>query len=235
MYRKIGILGGMSPESTTTYYEHITRSYTARFGDFGYPEILIYSVRFQQFVEWQKQGRWTEAALAMADALERLRLAGADFGLIATNTMHIVFEEVQAATRMPLLSIMDATAQAIRAAGLQVVGMLGTVFTMREKFFREALLRHGIKMLAPSDEDQERIHSIIYDELCRAEIRPESRRECVGIIEKLRTAGAQGLVLGCTELPLLLSRHDSPLPLFDTTLLHAERALDYAIEPGSYC
>ncbi|MCC6858609.1 MAG: aspartate/glutamate racemase family protein [Bryobacterales bacterium] len=235
MYRKIGILGGMSPESTTTYYEHITRSYTARFGDFGYPEILIYSVRFQQFVQWQKQGRWTEAALAMADALERLRLAGADFGLIATNTMHIVFEEVQAATRMPLLSIMDATAQAIRAAGLQVVGMLGTVFTMREKFFREALERWGIEMLAPASDDQARVNSIIYQELCRAEIRPESRRECVGIIEKLRTAGAQGLVLGCTELPLLLSRHDSPLPLFDTTLLHAERALEYAIEPGSYC
>ena len=149
MHRTIGILGGMSPESTAVYYEHITREYTARFGDYGYPEILIYSVNFQRYVDWQRQGRWDEAAKAMAEALERLRLAGADFGIIATNTMHIVFDEVRAAVQMPLLSIVDATAQAIRDAGLRSVGLLGTVFTMRERFFRDGLSRHGLEVLVP--------------------------------------------------------------------------------------
>jgi aspartate racemase len=147
--------------------------------------------------------------------------------------MHIVFDEVQAATKMPLLSIMDATAQAIRSAGVDVVGLLGTVFTMREKFFREALQRCGIEVLTPGFEDQDRINAVIYQELCRAEIRPESRRACLEMVEKLRAGGAQGIVLGCTELPLLLSQQDCAIPLFNTTLLHAERALDYAIAPRS--
>ena len=141
--KKIGILGGMSPESTTLYYEHITRTYTARFGDYGYPEILIYSVNFQKFVDWQHNGQWNEAAREMAEALERLHVAGADVGLIATNTMHIVFEEVQRAVHMPLLSIVQATAEAILAAGLRSVGLLGTVFTMTERFFRDGLERCG--------------------------------------------------------------------------------------------
>ena len=142
--KKIGILGGMSPESTTLYYEHITRTYTARFGDYGYPEILIYSVNFQKFVDWQHKGQWDEAAREMAEALERLHVAGADFGLIATNTMHIVFEEVQRAVHMPLLSIIQATAEALLAAEIRSVGLLGTVFTMNERFFRDGLERSGI-------------------------------------------------------------------------------------------
>lgn len=137
-HRRIGILGGMSPESTAVYYEHITRIYTERFGDYGYPEILIYSVNFQKFVDWQREGRWRDAAEAMTDALERLRLAGADFGLIATNTMHLVFDEVQRAVGMPLLSIIDATAEGILGAGLRSVGLLGTVFTMRSASFAGA-------------------------------------------------------------------------------------------------
>ena len=139
--KKIGILGGMSPESTALYYEHITRTYTARFGNYGYPEILIYSVSFQKFVDWQHAGQWNDAAREMAAALERLRLAGADFGLIATNTMHIVFDKVQRAVGMPLLSIVDATAEAIVEAGLKSVGLLGTKFTMSERFFRQGLGR----------------------------------------------------------------------------------------------
>ena len=139
--KRIGILGGMSPESTTLYYEHITRTYTAQFGDYGYPEILIYSVNFQKIVDWQDSGHWDEAAQSMAEALERLHGAGADFGLIATNTMHIVFDEVQRAVHMPLLSIIQATADAIVAAGLRSVGLLGTKFTMSKPFFREGLPR----------------------------------------------------------------------------------------------
>lgn len=230
MHRKIGILGGMSPESTTAYYEHITRRYTACYGDYGYPEILIYSVNFQRYVEWQREGRWDEAAAAMAGALERLRQAGADFGLIATNTMHMVFDQVQAAVGMPLLSIVDAAAQGIREAGVRTVGLLGTVFTMRERFFRDGLNRHGIGVLVPpGQEDQERMNRIIFGELCRGEVRPESRAFFLEMIEALQRLGAQGIVLGCTEIPLLVREEDSELPLFNTTVLHAERALQEAV------
>jgi len=229
MHRTIGILGGMSPESTAMYYEYITRTYKQRFGDFGFPEILIYSVNFQKFADWQREGRWTEAAGEMAKALERLRDAGADFGIIATNTMHIVFEAVQKAVRMPLLSIVEATAEAIRTAGLNVVGLLGTVFTMRERFYRDGLARWGINVLVPGGGWQERINEVIYGELCRGEIRPESRQMFLGVIEELRKRGAQGIVLGCTEIPLLVRPQDCDLPLFNTTLLHAEKALNYAI------
>jgi aspartate racemase len=230
MRKTIGILGGMSPESTVTYYEHITRTYTARFGDYGYPDILIYSVNFQRFVDWQHEGRWPEAASEMAAALERLRLAGADFGLIATNTMHIVFDEVQRKVRMPLLSIVEATSEAIVAAGLGTVGLLGTVFTMREAFFREGLARVGITVLVPESPDQQSINEVIYQELCRGEIRAESRLLFLKIIERLRRSGAQGIVLGCTEIPLLVQPQHCEVPLFNTTLLHAEKALNYSLE-----
>jgi aspartate racemase len=229
MRRTIGILGGMSPESTVMYYEYITRTYEQRFGDFGFPEILIYSVNFQRFSDWQREGRWMEAADEMAQALERLRAAGADFGIIATNTMHMVFDEVQKAVRMPLLSVVEATAEAIRTAGLNPVGLLGTVFTMQERFYRDGLARFGIDVLVPDASWQERINEVIYGELCRGEIRPESRQMFLGVIEELRKRGAQGIVLGCTEIPLLVRPQDCDLPLFNTTLLHAEKALNYAI------
>jgi aspartate racemase len=227
--KKIGILGGMSPESTTLYYEHITRTYTSRFGDYGYPEILIYSVNFQKFVDWQHHGQWAEAAREMAEALERLHGAGADFGLIATNTMHIVFDEVQRAVHMPLLSIIQATAEAILASGLQSVGLLGTVFTMSEPFFRQGLERAEIKVLVPESGDQQKINDVIYQELCRGEIRPASRQVFLDIIAGLRARGAQGIVLGCTEIPLLVEPQHCDLPLFNTALLHAAKALDFAL------
>src|SRR5581483_9671235 len=143
--KKIGILGGMSPESTTLYYEHITRTYTQRFGNYSYPEILIYSVNFQKFVDWQHRSEWSIAADAMAEALESLHGAGAEFGLIATNTMHIVFDQVQNSVRMPLLSIITATSEALTGSGIQVAGLLGTIFTMSEPFFREGLETAGVK------------------------------------------------------------------------------------------
>lgn len=229
MHPRIGILGGMSPESTAIYYERITREYTARYGDYGYPEILIYSVNFQRYVDWQREGRWAQAAQAMAEALERLRIAGADFGIIATNTMHLVFEEVQARVGMPLLSIIDTTAEAIQRAGIRSVGMLGTVFTMRESFFRGGLNRHGIEVLVPASGDQDRMNEIIFQELCRGKILPESRAFFLSVIEGLQKAGAEGIILGCTEIPLLVHPEDSELPLFNTTLLHADRALEYAL------
>jgi aspartate racemase len=230
--KRIGILGGMSPESTTLYYEHITRTYTARFGDYGYPEILIYSVNFQKIVDWQHNGQWKEAAVEMATALERLRAAGADFGLIATNTMHIVFDEVQSAVHMPLLSIINATAEGVLAAGLRTVGLLGTVFTMSEPFFREGLERLGIKVVVPEASDQHRVNDVIYQELCRGEILPQSRQFFLEVIDRLRGRGAEGIILGCTEIPLLIEPQHCKLPLFNTALLHAAKALDYALQPG---
>ena len=227
--KKIGILGGMSPESTTLYYEHITRNYTKKFGDYGYPEILIYSVNFQKFVDWQHHGQWSEAGRGMAEALEQLHGAGADFGLIATNTMHIVFDEVQRAVQLPLLSIVQATADAILAAGFSRVGLLGTVFTMSERFFRDGLERSGITALVPEPDSQQRMNEVIYQELCRGEIRPESRRLFLEIIERLRAQGTQGIVLGCTEIPLLVEPQHCGLPLFNTSLLHAAKALDFAL------
>jgi aspartate racemase len=229
--KRIGILGGMSPESTTLYYEHITRTYTAQYGDYGYPEILIYSVNFQKFVDWQRNGQWHDAALEMARALERLRLAGADFGLIATNTMHHVFDEVQQAVQMPLLSIVDATAEAVLGAGLKSVGLLGSIFTMRERFFLDVLERSGIAPLVPEPGEQLRVHEVIFQELCRGDIRPESRRLFLEIIERLRDRGAQGIILGCTEIPLLLQPRHCDLPLFNTALLHAGKALLRAVQP----
>ena len=230
-HRRIGILGGMSPESTIVYYEHITRTYTERFGDYGYPEILIHSVNFQQFVEWQHAGQWTAAADEMARALEGLRLAGAGFGLIATNTMHIVFDAVQQAVGMPLVSIVDATAEAILSAGLHRVGLLGTVFTMREPFFRDRLAQAGIEVLVPEPGDQDRMNEVIYQELCGGRILEASRGVFLRIIDRLRLGGAQGIVLGCTEIPLLVRPQDCALPLFNTTLLHAEKALRLAVQP----
>ena len=230
--KKIGILGGMSPESTTLYYEHITRTYTARFGNYGYPEILIYSVNFQKFVDWQHNGQWNEAARAMAEALERLHLAGADFGLIATNTMHIVFDEVQRAVPMPLLSIVEATAEAIVGARLRSIGLLGTVFTMSERFFRDGLERSGITALVPELSEQQQMNRVIYEELCRGEIRPASRQLFLEIVERLRGRGAEGIVLGCTEIPLLLEPQHCDLPLFNTALLHAGQALNFALGPA---
>ncbi len=229
MHKKIGILGGLSPESTVAYYEHITRSYVARFGDYSYPEILIYSVNFQQYRDWQTQGRWAEAAQAMADALNALHRAGADFGLISTNTMHIVFDEVQAKVDMPLLSIVDTTARAILATPVRSVGLMGTVFTMGESFFRDGLKKAGIETLTPPPAVQPKLNEIIFGELCRGEIRPESRRVFEGVIDDLGRRGAGGVVLGCTEIPLMIHQENCRIPLFDTTALHAQRALEMAL------
>ncbi len=167
----------------------------------------------------------------MAGALERLRLAGADFGLIATNTMHFVFDEVQQAVQMPLLSIVDATVEAILGAGLRSVGLLGSLFTMRERFFLDVLERAGIAALVPEPGEQLRIHEVIFQELCRGEIRPESRTMFLEVIERLRARGAQGIILGCTEIPLLVQPQHCDLPLFNTALLHAAKALAIAVQP----
>jgi len=230
MAKRIGILGGMSPESTTEYYEYITRTYTQRFGDYGYPEIIIYSVSFQPYVDWPNEERWDLVARGLGQAAQRLEAAGADFILIATNTMHLVFDEVQASVRVPMLSLLDAVGEAILARGIGTVGLLGTKFTMEKTFYQEALAQKGIAVLVPDAGDRAYVNDVIYTELVAGQIRDESRAGYVEVIERLAERGAEGVILGCTEIPLLVSEADVGLPLFDTTTIHAEAALRYALE-----
>jgi len=229
MHKKIGILGGMSPESTTEYYEYITHTYTERFGDYGYPEIIIYSVSFQPYVDWPKENRWDLVARGLSEAAQRLEAAGADFIIIATNTMHLVFDQVQASVDVPMLSLLDAVGEAILARGMKTVGLLGTKFTMEKTFYQNGLARKGITVLTPDAGDREYVNSVIYDELVAGQIRDESRAGFVAIIEKLAGRGAEGVILGCTEIPLLVNEADAGIPLFDTTAIHAEAALNYAL------
>jgi len=229
MHKTIGILGGMSPESTVAYYEHITRTYTERFGDYGYPQILIYSVSFQTYVDWPEEGRWDLVAEGLSQGARSLELAGADVILIATNTMHIVFDEVAASVNVPMLSLLDAVGEAIEARGMRTVGLLGTAFTMEKTFYQDALAERGITILLPEGEDRKRVNDVIYDELVAGVIRDASREVFLGIIDDLEARGAEGVILGCTEIPLLVSQELSALPLFDTTTIHAEAALRYAV------
>ena len=229
MSKRIGILGGMSPESTSEYYEYITRTYTERFGDYGYPEIIIYSVSFQPYVDWPNDGRWDLVAQGLSEAAHRLEAAGADFIIIATNTMHLVFDQVEASVNVPMLSLLDAVGEAILTRGMSTVGLLGTKFTMEKTFYQDALARKGITVLTPDAGDREYVNGVIYDELVAGQIRAESRAGFVTIIEKLVARGAEGVILGCTEIPLLVGEADAGIPLFDTTTIHAEATLNYAL------
>jgi len=231
MAKTIGILGGMTPESTTVYYEHIIRTYQKRFGDYGFPEIIIYSVSFQSYEDWMISGQWDAIAQGLTNAMMSLSKAGADFGVIATNTMHKVFHHIQANVPIPLLSIIDVTAKAIQEKGMKSIGLLGTRFTMTEPFYREGLSAFGIETLIPNEEDRKTVDEIIFHELGRGEIREESREKYVRIVQRLHKQGAEGVILGCTEIPLLISEKDCDIPLFNTTILHAETALEYSLEP----
>jgi aspartate racemase len=233
MHKRIGILGGMSPESTVAYYEYITRTYTERHGDYGYPEVLIYSVSFQTYVDWPNEGRWDLVAQGLAEAAQRLVAAGADLLLIATNTMHIVFDQVQASVDVPMISLLDAVAQAILDRGIHTVGLLGTRFTMEQPFYRQALSEYGIEVLVPEPEDRAYVNRVIYDELVAGQVRAESRAGFLEVIGRLVARGVQGVILGCTEIPLLVRQTDVDqynVQLFDTTTIHAETALKYAIK-----
>jgi len=229
LHKKIGILGGLSPESTSAYYEYITREYTKRYGNYGYPEIIIYSVNFQEFVDWQSQDQWDLAADKMIEAFRRLEKAGADFGLIASNTMHVVFDKVQGEISVPLINIIEATAEVIKEEGAKKVGLLGTLFTMNKDFYKAGLEARGIITLVPDRKDQEFVNSVIYEELTRGLIKPGSRQGYIKVVKKLKEKGAEGVVLGCTEIPLLIKEEDCGVRLYDTTIIHAEKALKYAI------
>jgi aspartate racemase len=230
VHKTIGILGGMSPESTVAYYEYITHTYMERFGDYAYPEVIIYSVSFQTYVDWPRADRWDLVAEGLSRAARALAAAGADVILIATNTMHIVFDQVAANVEVPMLSLLEAVGEAIQERDMETVGLLGTSFTMEKPFYQRALAQKGITVIVPDPHERKLVNDVIYHELVAGDIRDESRRAFVSIIHKLARRGAEGVILGCTEIPLLVSEGDAGMPLFDTTLIHAEAALGYAVE-----
>ena len=227
--KTIGLIGGMSWESTALYYQIINREVARRVGGLASAPLSLVSLNFQDIADRQKVGDWAGMASILSLAAQRLEQSGAACVLIGTNTMHRVAAQVQSATRLPLLHIADITADAIERAGLTTVGLLGTRFTMEQPFYVNRLAARGIECVIPSPSERDEIHRIIFEELCRGVLREESRAVLVQIIATLQARGAQGAVLGCTELPLLLQAPDSPLPLFDTTELHALAAVEFCL------
>ncbi len=228
--RTIGLVGGMSWESTLEYYRIINERVKERLGGFHSAKLILYSVDFDEVESRQHQGRWEELTGLMIDAARRIEKAGADCLVVCTNTMHLMADQVQAHIRIPLLHIADATGEAVRARKLKRVGLLGTRFTMEKDFYKGRLQdKYGLQVLIPDEKDRETIHSILYDELCLGKIAQRSKDAFREIIAKLETRGAQGIILGCTEIPLIVKQADYIIPLFDTTALHAEAAMAFAL------
>lgn len=218
----IGLIGGMSWESSQLYYRIINEQVRQRLGGFHSARSLMYSVDFASIEQMQQEGRWEDAGAVLIDAAQRLKRGGADFCVLCTNTMHKLAPEIEAAVPLPLLHIADPTAEAIQRAGFKRVGLLGTRFTMEERFYRGRLTeRHGIEVIIPDKPGRAVIHQVIYEELCLGVIRRPSRTAFQGVIADLERQGAEAVILGCTEINLLIRPGDSPLPLFDTTELHA--------------
>lgn len=229
--RVIGMLGGMSWESSAQYYKLANELVREWLGGLHSARIVLASVDFADIEALQVAGRWDEAGDLLAEAATRLESAGAELLLICTNTMHKVAEQVQASIGIPLLHLGDTTAQAVTRAGLTSVGLLGTAFTMEQDFYRDRLASHGLRVLVPEPDDRAAVHRIIYEELCLGVVREESRQVYREVIARLVRAGAEGVILGCTEIELLISAADSPVPVFPTTRLHVEAAVDAALAP----
>jgi aspartate racemase len=231
--KTIGLLGGMSWESTIPYYRFINEFVKERLGGLHSAKIILHSVDFHDVQVLQKAGDWLAAGHLLADAARALEIAGADCLVVCSNTMHKVAPAIQAAVHIPLLHVADPTAEVIKTAGYAVVGLLGTRFTMEQDFYRDRLTTdHGLTVLTPSSADRETLHRIIFDELCLGKLLPESRVAIQKIINALAAQGAQAIILGCTEISLLISPVHSQVPLFDTTAIHALHAAAWALEPG---
>lgn len=227
--KTIGMIGGMSWESSIEYYRLVNEAVKQQLGGLHSAQCLMYSVDFEEIERYQHLGDWEKATQVMIAAAQRLERGGADFVVICTNTMHKMADEVQAAIQLPLLHIVDATAQAIKAKDLGKVGLLGTRFTMEGDFYVGRLKSHGLDVIIPDAEEREIVHRIIYQELVLGKILPSSRDECQRIIQNLANRGAEGIVLGCTEIGLLVKQEDTELPVFDTTLVHALASVDVAL------
>jgi aspartate racemase len=228
--KTIGLLGGMSWESTESYYRLINEGVKARLGGLHSAQIAMVSVDFEEIEQLQHSGDWETTAVVLSDAARRVEAAGADFLLICTNTMHKVAPEIEQAIAIPLLHIADATAHHVRDAGIETVGLLGTNFTMEQEFYKGRLAdKHGIQVLIPDKADRDLVHAVIYDELCLGKIDATSREAYVRIIEALAARGAEAIILGCTEIGSLVQQAHTEIPLFDTTIIHAHAAVDEAL------
>jgi aspartate racemase len=229
--KTIGLIGGMSWESSIEYYRIINETTRTKLGGLHSAKSLMYSVDFAEVEILQHQGKWAEAADMLVDAAKRLENGGADFIVLCTNTMHKVAEEIQASVQIPLLHIADATAQVVKDSGIRAVGLLGTRFTMEEEFYKGRLSQqYGLQVHIPNAQERDVIHRVIYDELVVGEIKQHSKEQYLGIIERMLAQGAEGVILGCTEIGLLIHEQDSRVPLFDTTRIHAEAAVEYALK-----
>jgi aspartate racemase len=228
--KTLGLIGGMSWESTVPYYQTINRVVGARLGGLHSAKIVLYSVDFHEIEVLQHEGRWEESGEILADAARAVRRGGADAIVLCTNTMHKVAGQIEAAADVPLLHIADATAARVKQAGVSRVGLLGTKFTMEQDFYRGRLeARHGLQVLTPSAEQRDLVHAVIYGELCLGRVEEGSRAAYREIVEDLVARGAQGVILGCTEIGLLLRPEDAAVPLFDTATIHAEAAAEWAM------
>ncbi|MFD3330520.1 aspartate/glutamate racemase family protein [Streptomyces sp. NPDC058701] len=232
MSKVIGLIGGMSWESTAEYYRLINLFTRDRLGGLHSARCVLYSVDFAEIEQLQAGGRWDEAGEILASAARALERAGAEILVLCTNTMHKVAGHITAAVGVPLLHLADTTADAVLAAGLQHVGLLGTAFTMEQDFYRDHLASAGLRVTVPGPESRALVHRVIYEELCLGDVLEESRRAYQDVIGELVAAGAQGVILGCTEIELLIGARHSPVPVFPTTRLHAQAAVDLAVLPS---
>jgi len=227
--KTIGLIGGMSWHSSAEYYRLINEGIQQTLGGLHSAKIILYSVEFDEIHRLQHAGEWDQAGAILASAAQSLQSAGADFILIGTNTMHICSPQVEAAIDIPLLHIADATADAILQQGIHKVGLLGTAFTMQMDYYKSRLIDKGLEVIVPDDKGCELVNRVIFDELCFGDIRAESRSHYLQIIDELTTQGAQCVIEGCTEISLLVKQSDTAVRLFDTTTIHAQAAVDFAL------
>ncbi len=228
--RTLGLIGGMSWESTVPYYRIINECVKQRLGGLHSAKLVLVSVDFAEIEQLQRAGDWHRAGQVLGDYAATLRTAGAEAVVLCTNTMHMVADAIGAGGGLPLLHIADATAQEIRRHGVRWVGLLGTRFTMEQPFYRNRLEGYGIDVLVPDDDDRQRVHDVIFQELCLGKVEPTSRAAYRAVMERLVARGAQAIVLGCTEIALLVDAGDARVPLFDTTRIHAEAAAAWALD-----
>lgn len=229
--KTIGLIGGMSWESSSKYYCIINETVREKLGGHHSAKSILYSVDFAEVEVLQHQGKWQEATQLMIAAAKHVQNGGADFLIICTNTMHKMADEIQQHIQIPLLHIADATANVIKSRNLHKVGLLGTKFTMEEDFYKRRLrVKHGLEVIIPTDPERELIHRVIFDELCLGEMKQSSKAQYLNVIDNLVRNGAEGVILGCTEIGLLVTEQDREIPLFETTKIHAVAAVEYALE-----
>ena len=227
--KTIGLIGGMSWESTVTYYKIINETVKEKLGGLHSAKCILYSVDFQEIEECQANGNWEKSGEILGEAANNLEKAGADFIVICTNTMHKVVNQIKEKISIPILHIAEMTAEKILEKGLKNIALLGTKYTMEQDFYKSKLIEKGINVIIPDKNDIEIINEVIYDELCLGTINSNSKKKFLEIVDKLRSKGAEGIILGCTEIGLLIKNADTDVPLFDTAIIHAEQAAIYSI------